>query len=361
MNIDEIGIVIPSLDPDEKFVRVVEGMIAAGFKKLILVDDGSDAEHKRPFEKAMEHPECTLLVHEVNRGKGQALKTAFAHALSEMPELKAVITIDGDGQHTPEDAMKLAEGQIREPEKVMMGCRDFSLSNVPTHNKLGNRLTSLVFLVLCGIRLSDTQTGLRSIPSRYLREFCEEVEGSRFEYETNMLLYMHDAGIEFTEIPIETLYIEENKSSHFNPLRDSYRIYKLILGHSTLFKQGISSVICKVVDLVLFRIFDAMIEGTGNVWSEVFLSTLLARIPTAFLNYYINRRWVFRSNAKVSSSMAQYFTLSVIQMLLSWLGTAKLVELAGASGAGRTWLKLLVDAVLFFGSYAIQKRYIFKK
>ena len=74
----ELAIVLPSLDPDKKFAGVVDGLLGAEFRHIVIVDDGSNEEHKRFFRQAAEHPQCHILVHEVNLGKGAALKDAFA-------------------------------------------------------------------------------------------------------------------------------------------------------------------------------------------------------------------------------------------------------------------------------------------
>ena len=69
--------VVPSLNPDEKFLRVVEGLVSAGFETILLVDDGSRPDCRIWFERAMKYPQCTLLRHGKNLGKGRALKTAM--------------------------------------------------------------------------------------------------------------------------------------------------------------------------------------------------------------------------------------------------------------------------------------------
>ena len=96
---NKVAVILPSLDPDAKFTRVVEGLVENGFQHVVIVDDGSSAERQRFFEEAARHPECTVIHHGVNKGKGRALKTAFDHVRRELPELEGVITIDGDGQH----------------------------------------------------------------------------------------------------------------------------------------------------------------------------------------------------------------------------------------------------------------------
>ena len=221
------AIVLPSLDPDHKFAAVVKGLVEDGFEHIIIVDDGSDAAHQHFFEEAERFPACTVLHHGVNKGKGRALKTAFAHVRRELPELKGVITIDGDGQHLLADIIACGERMLAEGDKVVLGCRDFDQAGVPPRSVAGNKTTSRLFRLLYGIRLSDTQTGLRAIPRGCLERF-ERIEGERFEYETNMLLAMKRAGIRFLEQPIATVYDEEDYSSHYNAVKDSWRIFRIM-------------------------------------------------------------------------------------------------------------------------------------
>lgn len=225
---EKLAIVLPSLDPDEKFISVVDALVDVGFRHIVIVDDGSDAAHQTWFERASRHPECTVLHHGVNKGKGRALKTAFAHVLRELPEAEGVITIDGDGQHLTEDIIACGEKMLQEKDKVVLGCRDFDQPGVPPRSVAGNKTTSRMFRLFYGIRLSDTQTGLRAIPRRYLERFCE-IEGERFEYETNMLLNMKRMGVDFLEQAITTVYDPEDYSSHYNAVKDSWRIFKIML------------------------------------------------------------------------------------------------------------------------------------
>ena len=222
-----VAVILPSLDPDHRFAEVVEGLVGAGFAKIIIVDDGSDGAHQKWCDDARKYPQCRVLVHEVNKGKGRALKDAIAYVHENLPELKGVVTIDGDGQHLLGDIIACGERMLKEEDKVVIGCRDFSLPDVPPRSVTGNRFTSAMFRLCFGIRITDTQTGLRAIPAQFLARFTE-IEGERFEYETNMLLQMKRLGIAFVEQPIETVYDKEEYSSHYNALKDSWRIFKVM-------------------------------------------------------------------------------------------------------------------------------------
>ena len=224
---EAVAVILPSLNPDAKFSRVVDGLVEDGFQHIIIVDDGSDAEHQLWFDRAAGHPQCTVLHHGVNKGKGRALKTAFAHVAEKLPELKGVITIDGDGQHLLPDIIACADRMIENADKVVLGCRDFDQPGVPPRSVAGNKTTNRLFKLFYGITISDTQTGLRAIPQQFLPRFLE-MEGERFEYETNMLLQMKKQNIVFLEQPIATVYDPEDYSSHYNAVKDSWRIFKIM-------------------------------------------------------------------------------------------------------------------------------------
>lgn len=225
---NRLAVILPSLDPDAKFGAVVKGLTDSGFRYVIIVDDGSDEAHQHFFTEAEAYPQCTVLHHGVNRGKGRALKTAFEYILDRLPELDGVITIDGDGQHLLEDIVRCGNRMLELDDRVVLGCRDFDQPGIPPRSVAGNKTTSKFFRLLFNITLSDTQTGLRAIPARYLRDFCT-VDGERFEYETNMLLQMKRMGVGFVEQPIATVYDPEDYSSHYDALRDSWSIIKIML------------------------------------------------------------------------------------------------------------------------------------
>ena len=220
-------VVLPSLNPNEKFDRVVDGLREAGFQRILIVDDGSDEQHQTHFRRAEAFPECTVIRHEVNKGKGRALKDGFIAVLKLFPDTEGVITIDGDGQHLTEDIIACGNRMLEEGNKIILGCRDFDLPGVPPRSVAGNKTTSRMFR-LYGITLSDTQTGLRAIPARFLSRFTA-IEGERFEYETNMLLKMKRRGIGFLEQPIATVYEGENLGSQYNAVKDSWRIFKIMV------------------------------------------------------------------------------------------------------------------------------------
>ena len=218
--------IIPSLNPDNKLERLVDELIENNFKKIIIVNDGSS--DKEIFDKLEKKEECIILTHDINKGKGCALKTAFKYYQeSLMDEYSGVITLDSDGQHSVSDVINISN-VLTDNDMFVLGTRLFNTKETPLRNKTGNRITSYVFKWLYGVYLKDTQTGLRAIPNRLINLHLNTT-GDRFEYEINALIDLVKVKEKILQIDIKTVYLENsNKNSHFNPFKDSYRIYKIM-------------------------------------------------------------------------------------------------------------------------------------
>jgi len=239
---------------------------------------------------------------------------------------------------------------------VVMGVRDFSKPEVPFRNALGNRTTALAFNALFGIKLRDTQTGLRGIPSQFI-PLMLEIKGSRFEYETNMLIEIERCGIKFYQVDIETVYEEgSNKRSQYRPFMDSIMIF------SRLVKYALTSLASFVVDINVFWLVFVFLGSYLGSWS-ILGSTVIARIISSFFNFNANRKIVFRRDKSFASHLWRYYALAVVQMLVSagllW-ALALLFDSVDYVGL-LTVLKILVDTILFFASFYVQRRWVFKK
>ena len=354
-----ISVVLPSLDPDEKLTAVVEGLLDYGFTDIILVNDGSKPENLRYFtDAAQAHPQVTLLTHEVNRGKGAAMKTAFRWFLENRPEGFGVITVDGDNQHHPADTRACCEKMLQTHHCVLC-CRDFDQEDVPPRSRFGNKTTSLVFKLFVGMTISDTQTGLRAIPRKDLEVLCQ-VYGDRYEYETNTLLAMKDNAIPFEEVKIRTVYIEENASSHFHPIRDSWRIYKLILSH--FFRYTLSSLVCAVVDTGAAALLNALLLGVLSGFPLTAATEVGARAVSSVLNFFLNKKLVFQTKVSTGRAMLRYYCLALPQMAAQLGLTHGFIALLNISDRAvglRTAIHVVVMCVLYVISYMIQQRWVF--
>ena len=192
------AVVIPAYKPDESLLDLLRALRERTFiDSLVVVDDGSGPQYESIFAQAAQ----------------EALGGAFN-----------VVTADCDGQHTPSDIEKIARAI---DGALVLGVR--RKREMPLRSKMGNTLTCLTFALVSHRWISDTQTGLRGIPQSFL-EVCRQLEGDRYEYEMHMLLEACRRGLPIREVEIETVYIDNNRGSHFHTLRDGKRIYRLLLG-----------------------------------------------------------------------------------------------------------------------------------
>lgn len=348
-----VTIIIPSLNPDEKLMQVVQSLVDTGFEDIVLVNDGSDKDHLAPFEEAARYEQVTVLTHEVNRGKGRGLKTAFEFCIKNRPDIEGVITVDGDNQHRAQDIMACARKMTERKNAVILGVRDFSGKDVPKRSRFGNNMTSFVFRFACGMKISDTQTGLRAIPAQYLKDMCE-VTGERFEYETNMLLSFKKLDIPYEEVTIQTVYINENETSHFHPIRDSFKIYAII------FKFVFGSLSSSLIDIALFSILKILTTSLGEKIS-ILISTVLARVVSSFYNYNFNRKAVFESRAGMRKTILKYYILCLIQMGVSFGLVYGVTTFCHLNNLWTIISKVIIDTILFIISFQIQRAWVFKK
>lgn len=344
-----ITIVVSSLNPDDKLLKVIDGLIQKGFDDIIVVNDGSDKENEHYFEEIKKYSQCTILKHSKNLGKGRALKTAFNHFLDKSKESLGVITVDGDGQHDTNDIVKCAKALEKYKDKLILGVRNFNSKNIPARSKLGNNITTFAFKFLCGVSITDTQTGLRGIPKDFVREIVD-LSGERFDYETNMLLETKRKNIKIQEVPIKTIYLDENSSSHFNPLTDSLSIYKVI---GTFIWSSIVAMLC---DFSLFAILKWIFQSMP-LRRSIFIATVGARIISSLINFLINKNVVFVSKRKTKVLICKYYLLCIIQMLLSYMFV---YLLAYYWNFNAVIAKLIVDFILFLISFKVQLNWVFK-
>ena len=348
---DKVTVVIPSYKPDEKLLPTLQSVIDIGFVDIIVVDDGGGEKYMPIFDKVKAIPECTVLHHEVNRGKGAALKTAFAYYLENRPDSLGLVTADADGQHLSKDILACAE-VMAEKTAVVLGVRDFSQPHVPPRSKAGNRFTSGFFKIFFGKTISDTQTGLRAIPRQYVAPIAE-VDGDRYEYETHMLFLISRSRIPLAEQVIETVYLDDNSSSHFRVVRDSMRIYKKVL----LF--ALFSFISTVLEAVAIFSHTSQMSDSALKLSFFALAVVYARVAAGVINYLLNRSFVFDKNGG-ATSLFKYFAV-LIPLFAVTAGCAYAVDILTSA----VWLACLIKAVLalalFPVSFRLQHNFVFNK
>ena len=338
-------IIIPAFKPDDRLLRLIRDLRAADFR-IIVVDDGSGAEYAAIFRQAEDNG-CRVVHHLGNSGKGAALKTGIREAIRRYGSGNAYITADADGQHLPEDILKVAEGMERRPDALVLGTRDFSAENVPLRSRFGNRITSAYFRLTNGTSCPDTQTGLRGIPAG-LENLALSEEGKHYDYEMN---FLSDAirTVPLCYVPIQVVYHDGNHTSHFRPILDSVLVYGRFL------RFACASLLGAVTDFIMFFVLSRAI--TLPRMQMIIAATAIARIGSGLVNYLLNRYFSFQSKRPMGNEILRYGILFLCQMGAS----AGLVALLSLLPIPVLLVKLIVDTCLFFLSFTIQKNWVFRK
>ena len=337
----DVVVVIPTLNPNEKIMSEFMDKLVKSFKNIVVVNDGSRDSYEKYF-KGFEKQGIVVLKHHINYGKGRALKTALNYILNEYKDIKAIITADSDGQHSPEDIEKVAEKTKKNPDAYVLGSRNFKQDNVPFKSRYGNIITRNVFKIFVGLNITDTQTGLRGMSPEVAKKFLATT-GERFEYETNTLIECKEKDIPIVEETIKTIYIDNNSESHFNPFKDSARIYKLFI------KYIFSAISSFALDILLFALFMHFLPD--DISKKIIVSTICARVISSLYNYLVNAKIVFKKASKGALVIIQMFASGFIVDLLS----------ENVFSFNPTIIKIIVDSVIFVVNFFIQRELIFKK
>ena len=345
-----VTVLIPAYNPDEQLLALLP-KLKERFSRIVIVDDGSTSG-REIFPQAEKYVE-KILVHEKNRGKGAALKTGFAYLGGSTD----VITADADGQHTPDDIAKVAEGLRSHRDGLVLGVRSFS-GKVPLRSRFGNWWTRWFFFLMTGLMVRDTQTGLRGIPAALLPRVAG-IPGDRYEYEMAMLADAKNHPSRPLQIPIETVYIDSNATSHFNPILDTVRIYR------SLFQFCISSVLSFLIDNGIFAaVMWAFASRDTPRREDVLVALVAARVVSSNFNYLYNRFVVFRRERATPHrrhrSYYGYIALVIAVGAASYALTEGCAALLDVRGVAVTAVKIAADIALFVGSYLVQKKVIFR-
>ena len=330
---------IPAYMPDEKMIDVSKGLYQEGFE-IIIVNDGSPEAFNKVFSDAARY--ARILIHNENKGKGEALKTGLEYIYNTYDAPYTIVNADADGQHRLEDIIKVASVAEANRSCLILGSRKME-GKVPFKSRAGNAITRFVYRITTGNIVYDTQTGLRAYSDKLVPELLQ-ICGSRYEYEMNMLMELPKHGIEIKEELIKTVYIGKNESSHFDPIKDSIKIYKEILCFCA------SSLISFLVDYGLFCVISA-ISGS------LIVANTLARIISGTLNFSLNRKVVFKSQKDVATSAIKYSALALAILIINTF----ILELLTGMGLTAYAAKIITELALFVLSYFIQHSYIFKK
>ena len=221
---EDIYILIPAYNPDLNLNNLISELQAEGIlkKNIIVFNDGSN--NCFDFEKL----EIKVLSHNINLGKGEALKNGFKYILNNFKNCRGIVTADCDMQHLPKDICKIVQIFDENPKSLILGSRCFRSINIPLKSIIGNNFISLFLKVIHNINLKDTQTGLRGIPKYFIEQLLN-LKHSDFSFETAMIILAAKFKINIIEVPINTIYIDKNSGTHFKPVKDSFSIFKSLI------------------------------------------------------------------------------------------------------------------------------------
>ena len=334
---------IPSYEPDGALLDVVNDCLLNGFT-VVVVNDGSNSSFDEVFKKLPS--DVHYLSYETNQGKGHALKHGFSYIKDHFDEDSIVVTLDSDGQHRVSDAMKICD-VCEEVGGIVLGSRYFG-KGTPRKSRFGNFMARMTFLISTRHKIYDTQTGLRAFDYSLLDRLIG-VKGERYEYEMNVLLDAVRHNIPLKEERIETIYINNNAGTHYNPFKDTFRIFKEV------FKFSLSSLIGFLVDYAAFTLL-TLIPCSWDHWTLA--CNVIARVISASVNFTINYKLVFKSKDNLALAIIKYALLAIF---ILGCGTTLLWLLTDKAGMNKYLAKVLVEITMFITSWLVQRLFVFRK
>lgn len=367
---------IPAYKPKENLISFIQSLEARGLE-VVVVNDGSGEDYLPLFHKIQEQTLATVIHLEKNQGKGAALKAGLAY-LNTVNDDFQVITLDADGQHSLQDALFLLQKSLENEGSLLLGSRMQSKDS-PLRSRIGNYITKKVFFLTTGVKVEDTQTGMRAFSKQLIPKLLK-IQGNRYEYEMNMLLDFAKQGIPIKEYPIETIYINDNEGSHFDTVKDSIRIYSQILKFTS------SSLLSFCIDFLLYTLSFAL---SGNI----FFSNAFARLISLHCNFFMNKNYVFQNasertekentawkeiveetgnetaNAEKTDQteaikrehLKEYLSYLGLALSLFAMNTLLLSAVVEVLGVNAYLAKIITEILLFILSYFVQKHLIFSK
>jgi putative flippase GtrA len=340
-----LAILIPTYNPNQNLYDLLIKVSSYQWNQIVVVNDGSSSINSNELlDQIKDINNVNVINHPSNQGKGSALKTGIEFLKNNENNIDGVITVDSDGQHQLEDILKVGTSSVSRKDDVLFGVRSFD-DGTPLRSKFGNKLTKYLLYIFNGISIDDSQTGLRYMPTSLFGALLN-LPGNRYEFELECLFTIKNLGYNITQIPIKTIYIDDNSDSHFRPILDSAKIYLVFARFS------LSSLLSFGLDITIFAILLSFLDS-------ILISTVLARILSGIFNFSINRTIVFRSsnNNSLLKDALGYIVLWAILVIFSGLivSTAQ-----GLDAYLIIPFKILIDLLLFIIAFYVQKNIVFK-
>ena len=247
-------ILIPAYKPDHLMIELLIKLKEENFD-IVLVDDGSGVEYQEIFKEAEQY--AIILRHEVNHGKGAALRLGFTYVNLHANGHNYVVTCDSDGQHAVKDIVRMND-KLHETNAVVFGCRKFG-KDVPKRSRNGNFMSRLCRTLITKDYIGDDQCGLRGFPIKYVFHLIP-IQGDHYEYEMNVVCTLQIKRIKIVELPIETIYLNNNASSHFKPNLDTFRIQR------TIWLNALVPLICALLSIGMLLVFSVLLPEWNRIY-----------------------------------------------------------------------------------------------
>jgi hypothetical protein len=341
MKQNEYAFIIPSLNPDDNLIKLVHNLLSVSNNKIFIVNDGSKDNSNFIFNKIknISSKRIYLLENAINMGKGASLKMVFNFILTKFPLIEGVVTLDSDGQHLIKDCIRILEELKKDNKAFVLGYRTFS-KDIPLKSYIGNNISKFIYKLVLGRNFKDTQTGLRGLSRSFMIE-CLRIKSNRFEFETEQLALSVNHNINIIEIPIETIYIENNKASSFKPFVDSFKIYFV------LFRYGLSSMLTAITDFIVFLI-------ALQFESSILVANMLARTVALFVQFKLLNVLVFKTNATIKNFLFYILYVYLVGMISIF------VQLQLSNLLTEVQSKIIVEVALFFINFTFLRLFIFR-
>ena len=309
---------------------------------MVIVNDGSEEKCDYIFEAVSKHNFVKMVSHAVNIGKGAALKTGINYILNNFPSCQSIVTADADGQHHPDDILKIVHLAKANYTSLILGCRSFD-EDIPLRSKLGNNISKVMYSIFLGLKLQDTQTGLRALPIQLARETLK-VKANRYELETEQLILASRMKLSIVQESIQTIYEDNNSSSHFNPVFDSIRIYY------ALFRYVLSSIATALVDFIAFIMLNPILDN-------LIYSNLGSRAVALFVQFFLLKNFVFKAQGR---SLLKFIFFIVYVAAIGLLSGTIQSSMNAHLTTGILFNKILVESFLFIFNFLFLRDFLFK-
>lgn len=334
-------ILIPAYRPGPQLISVVEELVTNGATRIVIVDNASGPSYAGIFERCAVFPQVRIWRHLTNLGKGASLKSGIRYILNAFPASPGVVTADADGQHHPEDILAVARVLERNPDCLVLGYREFG-AEVPLRSRFGNLLTRALVPIFLGRRLKDSQCGLRGLPAKLL-PYLVDIPSNAYEFELDALVVAKHLALPVVEQPIRTIYEPGNPSSHFNPIRDSMKIYFV------LFRFTLLSLLTAALDnLIFFFAYHSI--------ASILAAQAISRSVAVLFNYRAARRAVFLSHESNKVLFPRYI-LVVIGSSAASYGLIRL--LTHSAGIDAIRAKIAAESLLFALNFILLRDFVF--